>query len=462
MLTCNGTSGNDSITGSTNADDVYGGSGNDTINAQGGADTLFGRDGADRINAGSGNDTADGGTGNDTIAGDDFGATGLNLIVNGSFENKTGMFAMPWGHSAWGGSITGWTDANGYRIDRHNDGRGGLTATNGSNWIDMEGGNGEHMVISQNVAGITSGQVYVLRFDLADLADANDGTGADNQMQVIWNGEVIATINPGDGFLRTCEFNLIGGSGNGTNTLTFAGFGSNDELGVSLDNIQMYQAFESTTGADSLVGGSGDDSLDGGADNNSLTGGADNDTLFGGAGNDQLTGGAGNDALSGGDDSDLFVLSANDGSDTIVGGEGGVDRDMLQMNDLAFGGTGAAITYTSGESGSIGIFGTGASFSEIEVVIGTENGDAFQGGSATTGIEAYGAGGFDFMQGGSGSDFLYGGTGGDPMLGRDGADLTFHGIFPSVATRVRPKEGTDDEAKDPKRRADHRHVACAW
>jgi len=39
--------------------------------------------------------------------------------------------------------------------------------------------------------------------------------------------------------------------------------------------------------------------------------------------------------------------------------------------------------------------------------------------------------------------------------------LTCHGIFPPSATRVRPKEGTDDEANDTKRRADHRHLAGA-
>ena len=39
--------------------------------------------------------------------------------------------------------------------------------------------------------------------------------------------------------------------------------------------------------------------------------------------------------------------------------------------------------------------------------------------------------------------------------------LTCHGLFPPVATRVRPKEGTDNEANDTNRRADHRDLAGA-
>lgn len=39
--------------------------------------------------------------------------------------------------------------------------------------------------------------------------------------------------------------------------------------------------------------------------------------------------------------------------------------------------------------------------------------------------------------------------------------VTCHGIFPPPATRVRPKEGTDNEANDTNRRADHRHPAGA-
>ena len=351
-----GTAGNDSMfVGYTDADGdmvtdgadvIRAGDGDDTINAGDGADVIFGGAGNDGITAGSGNDTVDGGIGNDTIAGDDFIATGPNLIVNGSFEDTTGMSSMPWGHSAWGGTMTGWTDANGYRIDLHNDGRGGLTATDGTNWIDMEGGTGEHMVISQAVAGVAAGQVYVLRLDVGDLADANDGTALDNQLQVIWNGEVIGTINPPDGSWNTYEFYLIGGSGNGSNTLTLAGFGSNDQLGVSVDNVQMYVAAEAAGGSDSLIGGDGDDDLMGGAGNDTIDGGTGADLIVAGSGNDSVLGGDNNDTIYGGSGTDtLYGGSGNDtvfggaGDDTIDGGDG---IDVLAGeagNDILFGGS---------------------------------------------------------------------------------------------------------------------------
>ncbi|NJS39324.1 MAG: cadherin-like domain-containing protein [Rhodobacteraceae bacterium] len=55
-----------------------------------------------------------------------------------------------------------------------------------------------------------------------------------------------------------------------------------------------------------------------------------------------------------------------------------------------------------------------------------------------------------------------GSTGADLLLGTECRDrVTCHGFFPPSATRVRPKEGTDDEANDTKRRADHRDLAGA-
>lgn len=47
------------------------------------------------------------------------------------------------------------------------------------------------------------------------------------------------------------------------------------------------------------------------------------------------------------------------------------------------------------------------------------------------------------------------------LRGKPIAQLTCHRIFPPSATRVRRKEGTDDEANDTERRADHGHPAGA-
>jgi hypothetical protein len=199
---------------------------------------------------------------------------------------------------------------------------------------------------------------------------------------------------------------------NGQGNDTFYGGGGNDVLWMGIDD-------------DLAFGGTGDDFLGGEEGDDVLHGDAGNDSLNGHSGNDTLYGGTGDDLNNGGDGADTFVYTRGEGVDTIIGGEGGTDLDTLQLVDATFGGTGATITYTTAEAGSFSFNLGSGTFSEIEVVRGSASGDAFLGGAATTGIEAYAEGGFDFMQGGSGNDSLYGGTGGDSMLGGAGADLLY-------------------------------------
>ena len=87
-------------------------------------------------------------------------------------------------------------------------------------------------------------------------------------------------------------------------------------------------------GDDSLIGGEGHDFLNGndGTDilcgdlgNDTLSGGSENDSLLGGSGDDFLSGDLGNDTLTGGTGSDTFVLQSDQGSDTILDFEVGVD-----------------------------------------------------------------------------------------------------------------------------------------
>jgi hypothetical protein len=88
-----GGSGNDSITGSTAANDLDGGTGNDSIIGGGGDDAIDGGTGNDSIIGGSGNDAVDGGIGNDSLVGgvgDDVidGGTG-NDTISGEIGNDT-------------------------------------------------------------------------------------------------------------------------------------------------------------------------------------------------------------------------------------------------------------------------------------------------------------------------------------------------------------------------------------
>jgi Ca2+-binding RTX toxin-like protein len=99
-LTIDGGIGNDTLTGSPNADTIDGGAGNDTIVGLGGIDGIDGWDGNDTITGGPGNETQLGGAGDDTFIwnpgdGSDtlLGGTGTDTMVfNGSAGNE--VFAV--------------------------------------------------------------------------------------------------------------------------------------------------------------------------------------------------------------------------------------------------------------------------------------------------------------------------------------------------------------------------------
>ena len=367
--------------GEGDGDSVRAGAGNDTVWSNDGDDTVHGEAGNDQIYLGGGNNVAFGGAGadtiegewqNDTISGDDVIASGPNLIVNGSFEDTTGMDSSPfWGFSGTGGIAPGWTDANGFAIEFHNDGRGGLLATDGANWLDLEANPGQQNFVRQTVSGVQDGQVYVLTFDAADLSDIDDGTTQDNQLQVVWNGEVVGTIDAVDGAWRSYEFHLIGGAGDGTNTLAFAGLGDASGMGASLDNVQMYATTEAVGDADSLTGWDGNDDL---------IGGAGNDTIDGGGGADMIVAGSGDDSVLG-----------DWGNDTIWGGTGNDTIDAGAENDIVWAGAGA------------------------DSILGGTGSDTLSGNTGADTID--GGDGADSLQGGQGSDSILGGAGNDFILG---------------------------------------------
>jgi len=80
-----GGSGNDTLTGDTNANIIYGGPGDDHIYGGGGTDTLYGDGGDDVIEGEAGNDFIYGGTGLNTLYGDsstDASIVGYNMLDN--------------------------------------------------------------------------------------------------------------------------------------------------------------------------------------------------------------------------------------------------------------------------------------------------------------------------------------------------------------------------------------------
>ena len=395
-----GDAGNDLILGGADNDELGGDAGDDTVRGDAGNDYVQGGTGNDRLSGGEGADTLLGGAGTDTIDGGQVSATGPNLIVNGSFEDTTGMSSN--GFWSTGTSAPGWTNSDGFNIEIHADSRNGVVASDGTNWLDLETNPGQHGRIGQTLSGLGTGETYLLRFDVADFANADDGTVNDNGLLVIWNGEVIATIDPPETGMRTFEFLVVAGTGNGANRLEFQGTGAADGMGASVDNVQMYATADGASGADSLQG-------DGG-----------NDLLLGGDGNDTLNSGQGNDTVSAGAGDDIVTVSDDHGTDHVFGG---ADYDQLVFATPTSS-EGVTVTWTGTGAGTYDFDGTtgAGTFTGIEQSSGTSYADTYDASADTAGTTVYALAGNDTVTGGSGADRLFGGDGDDSLIGDGGND----------------------------------------
>ncbi|MEM9784104.1 MAG: hypothetical protein AAF899_16720 [Pseudomonadota bacterium] len=303
----NGTDENDLILGSWWSDEIHGG---------GGDDLIFAGWGNDEVKGGAGDDIVFGGRGDDILYGDDEDggvASGENLIVNGSFEDVTGLDPEDFGFR---GDIPGWVNAGEGRAEIVEAGVVGMPASDGQYWIDTGTSQARVIDISQEVAGVEDGQSYLLSFDAGQWDVPSPAP--DETMNVYWNGELIANVRPEtiDSY-ESFEFTVTGGSGDGTNTVRFEGVtdGTTDAQGVALDNISLVAIADPTDGNDTLVGGKGDD------------------MLFGNGGDDLLIGGKGDDTNTGGIGADHFVFGKRDGTDTITDFELGVDTIGLVCGD---------------------------------------------------------------------------------------------------------------------------------
>ncbi|MGY3437037.1 Hint domain-containing protein [Marinovum sp. KMM 9879] len=244
-----------------------------------------------------------------------------------------------------------------------------------------------------------------------DVVDGGDATlpGEAPQDDIIQAGAGNDSVEAGAG-----NDDIDGGFGDDT---LDGGTGDDSILGgAGADSILGGDGTDTLAGqdgADTVSGGAGNDVISGGEADDLLDGGADNDTLDGGIGADTLIGGAGDDDLSGGDDQDRFELGANEGSDVIDGGAGGVDFDTLALTDPL----GADVTFTGNEAGTATV-GTGsATFTEIEALELGAGADTVDASADASGLEIDGGAGADSLIGGSGADSIRGGDDADTIVG---------------------------------------------
>ncbi len=166
--------GNDVLLGNGGHDQLFAGHGNDIVNAGTGDDLAYGGYGDDIINlengndyaeAGFGNDVVNAGNGNDVVYGD---VKGDNLLAQ--TDTKTTTFNSLVNSGAW-------------------------------TMLDTFG----ESTISQSAQTI-AGETYTISFGLAANLSGGYSTGA---VEVLWNGEVVATVEATSGVYETFEVDVL-------------------------------------------------------------------------------------------------------------------------------------------------------------------------------------------------------------------------------------------------------------
>ncbi len=387
-----------------------------------------------------------------------------NFLYNGSFEVFNGGVHGGGDGTGWyeDAYIDGWTQSD---IDIHEAGHNNLGTTDGAYHVDLaETSNG---TLSREMEGLEDGSTYSLSIDLKSRGATGDGISGTVEdalgqsiVQVVWNGEIIATIDPAvDGFgWHTYTLGLTAGSGDGSNSITFVEVGSENSFGTLIDNVQItdsdgYGVLENEAGAEIAVlsvadPDAGDSFSYSVSDSRFEVVSIDGDTVL------KLVDGVSLDyetashvsvdvtvTDSGGlsdtqtldiqvgdidDTASYNTITGNDCGNTLNGisvddnisGLGGNDTiNAYAGDDLVYGGTGADTI--NGGDGNDDIYG-GA---DNDTISGGEGNDFINGEDGADTI--YGNAGLDSLHGEAGDDRIYGGDGGDTIYGGEDNDSLY-------------------------------------
>ncbi len=393
---------------------TYAGDFNDTISGGQGADTIYTDFGDDSVDAGSENDLVYGGAGTDTV----YGGWGDDIADLGAGNDSFGSWSNEGGNDTVYGGLGDDNIIGGGENDLLYGGTGNDTLSGGVGNDSSYGGEGN------DVAVITDDHNQ-------DFYDLGENAG---DMDAMWFANFVSTNGVSVTFSGTDAGSYAFAGGYATGSFTgLEGLGGTEyadtlNAGADKDGVVIY----GLGGADSITGGSGNDTLDGGlgADLVMGEGGSDridltaadsaNDSAYGGVGDDTLTsridldGGA--DALYGGDGRDVFVAGAGD---SVFGGEGGYDYDILDLSSAPIGGT---ITLSGQGAGTASAAGSTLTFADIEYIATTAYADSIDGQADGGGMYYDTGGGNDTIKGGAGADSVKAGTGNDLIMGGGGAD----------------------------------------
>lgn len=153
-------------------------------------------------------------------------ASATNLLVNGSFESVS-LPSRNWDLFT---SVPGWTAS----VDKIEIGKAsvyGVTGQHLNNVLELDAN--ANATVTQTVTGLTTGS-----YNLSFLSARRNGrTAADCRFEVLWNNNVVFTLDPTSTVMAPTSFNLT--ALGGTNTLAFRGAGTSTSYGALIDNVQL-------------------------------------------------------------------------------------------------------------------------------------------------------------------------------------------------------------------------------
>lgn len=158
-----------------------------------------------------------------------------NYLVNGDFDDVTGMTPTSWGYRAF--SIEGWDEISGNNLpfEIHESGHGGMVSINGDFWLDTNASPGA-LHLSQTLTNLDNRKVYKITLYAGDR-----DTDLDGQADVYWNGQFIGLLDPTEeDIMQDFTFYIREGAGNGLNQLEIIDSGDNDNSGLALDEVRIY------------------------------------------------------------------------------------------------------------------------------------------------------------------------------------------------------------------------------
>jgi len=156
-----------------------------------------------------------------------------NYLVNGDFDDPSGMTDRAWGH--FGPTLPGWISNNGQPFELHHSGWQGMVSVSGDYWLDTNASPGP-IDIEQSVSGLTPGAVYRLTIHAGDRDPDLDGEAI-----IFWNGLVVGRLDPTvEDVMQEFSFHIREGDGDGTNRIRIVDIGQNDSNGLSLDEVRIW------------------------------------------------------------------------------------------------------------------------------------------------------------------------------------------------------------------------------